>query len=58
MAKQLKDQPIGARITAEMKKEVDHFVEHSEDMSLGRLIRLGIQEYMWGHPIETTKKGK
>jgi len=58
MAKQLMDKPIGARLTADFKEEVDRYVESANEMSLGKLIRLSIQEYMWGHPIEITKKGK
>jgi hypothetical protein len=57
MAKQLKDQPVGARMTADMKDEVDTYLALS-DMSMGELIRKSVREYIWGHPINQLKKGK
>lgn len=59
MRKKLKEVPIAARITVEFRKEIDNYLEVSPEMSLGRLIRLAVKEYIWGHPIETNKmKGK
>ena len=56
MAKKLKEVQIAARITSDLKDEIDSYLESSET-GLGELVRKSINEYLWAHPINEPKKG-
>lgn len=56
MSRKIKDQPIGARISSEMREEIDIYLE-AADISMGELVRKSLREYLWAHPIQVTEKG-
>lgn len=50
----IKEKPIGARITLEFNDTINAYLEGT-DVSVGKLIRDAIQEYIWSHPVHPSK---
>lgn len=46
------DKPIGARISSDLLKEINAYLEVNKELSMGGLIRLALLEYLWSHPLE------
>jgi hypothetical protein len=51
--KQIKDKHLAARIDDAMEAKVLAYIDASDEMNMGILVRQGVLEYMINHPIKT-----
>lgn len=50
--KPIKDRYIGARVDEVFGGEVNNYLEHLDDTTMGDLIRKALKEFMFNHPIK------
>lgn len=50
--KQIKDKWLGARVDEAFEANVLAYIDASDEMNMGILVRQGVVEYMQNHPIK------
>jgi antitoxin component of RelBE/YafQ-DinJ toxin-antitoxin module len=51
MATKVKTEYIGGRVDSDLKELVEDYIDRA-DMTMGKLIRKAVEEYIKTHPIE------
>lgn len=51
MPRKVKDKWIGARVDEDMENRVEKYIDSSDSLNLGELVRNAVEEYMVNHPI-------
>lgn len=50
--KQIKDKWLGARVDEAFESKVLTYIDASDEMNMGILVRQGVLEYMANHPVK------
>lgn len=50
--KQIKDKWLGARVDPAQYERVDDYIKANEELTMGDLVRKGVEEYMLNHPVK------
>lgn len=56
MPKQVKNKWLGARVDDSLSERVTQYIEASDDLTMGTLIREAVMEYMINHPVKQPRK--
>lgn len=55
MPKQVKNKWLGARADDNLSAQVTRYIEASDNLTMGDLVREAVEEYMINHPVKQTR---